>query len=65
MPLPPSTPQDTQAAIAVVVIFVAACSVIYWRTALKVLLIVALILVMYGVVTGFQGASALLDTHHH
>ena len=65
MPLPPNTPQDTQAAIVVLVAIAAACSVIYWRAALKVILIAVLILIVYGVVMGFHGASALLATHHH
>lgn len=65
MPLPPTTPQDTQAAIAVLVVIVAAWSVTYWRTALKVILIVVLILIVFGVVIGFHSASVLLATQHH
>jgi hypothetical protein len=64
MPLPPNTPQDTQAAIAVLVTIFAACLVVYWRATLKVILIVVLILIIYSVVMGFHGASALLATHH-
>ncbi len=60
-----STPQDTQAAIAVVVVLLAGWSVVYWRTALKVALIVVLALVAYAVITGFHEASSLLATHHH
>lgn len=65
MPIPPANPQDTQAAIAVVTAVVIGWCVIYWRTALKVAVIVILILVVYGVAVGFHGASALLATHHH
>lgn len=65
MPLPPSTPQDTQAAIVVLTAIVACWSVIYWRTALKVAIIVVLILVVYGIAVGIHEASALLATHHH
>ena len=64
MPLPPNTPQDTQAAIMVLVTIFAACAVIYWRATFKVILIVVLILIIYGVVMGFHGASALLAPHH-
>lgn len=64
MPIPPSTPQDTQAAIAVLIAIVIGCSVFYWRIAIKVALIVALILVAYGVIAGFHDASSLLATHH-
>ncbi len=60
-----STPQDTQAAIAVVVVLLAGWSVVYWRTALKVALIVVLALVAYAVIIGFHEASSLLATHHH
>ena len=65
MPLPPTTPQDTQAAIAVLVAIGVAWSVTYWRIALKVMLIVALILIIYGAAIGFHSASALLATTHH
>jgi len=52
MPLPPSPPQDTQAAVAVLVTIVAACSVTYWRTALTAILIAVLILVAYPCCVG-------------
>jgi hypothetical protein len=64
MPVPPANPQDTQAAIAVVVAIVIGWCVIYWRTALKVALVVMLILLAYGMAVGLHGASALLATHH-
>jgi hypothetical protein len=65
MPVSPSTPQDTQAAIAVLAVIIAVWSVVYWRTALKVIFILLLVLVVYGAVVGFHGASSLLATHHH
>jgi hypothetical protein len=63
MSVPPSTPQDTQAAIAVIIIIVAAWSVFYWRTAVRVAIVVLLVLVFYGVVTGMHGVASAL-THH-
>jgi len=48
----------------VLVTIFAACAVIYWRATFKVILIVVLILIIYGVVMGFHGASALLAPHH-
>jgi hypothetical protein len=63
MPTPPS-PQDTQAAIAVVAAILIGGCVIYWRTALRVLLIAVLVLAVYGAVVGIHGVSSLM-THHH
>jgi predicted exporter len=60
MPVPPATPQDNQAAIAVVVVLLVACSVVYWRTALRVALALVLILLVYGAVTGMHGVSSML-----
>lgn len=65
MPVPPPNPQDAQAAIAVVISVVIGWCVIYWRTALKVALIVILILIVYGVAVGFHDASSLMATHQH
>lgn len=62
MPVQPSTPQDTQAAIAVLVVIAACWSVAYWRTALKAAIIAALVLVAYGVAMGYHEVSALLAT---
>jgi hypothetical protein len=42
---------------------VAAWSVFYWRTAVRVAIVVLLVLVFYGVVTGMHGVASAL-THH-
>ena len=60
MSVPPTTPQDTQAAIAVVVVVLVACSVVYWRTALRVALALVLIILLYGTVTGMHGVLSML-----
>ena len=65
MPLPPSNPQDTQAAIAVAVAVIAAWAVFYWRTALKVAVLVILAVIAYGVIAGLLDASSLLAAHRH
>lgn len=64
MSVPPSNPQDTQAAIAVLIAIATGCSVIYWRTALRVILIVVLIFAVYGAVIGIHGVTSLMATHH-
>jgi hypothetical protein len=62
MPVPPSNPQDTQAAIA---ILIAAClCVTYWRTALRVIIIVVIALAIYGAVMGIDGVTSLTAQHH-
>ncbi len=63
MSVPPSSPQDTQAVVAVLVAIAVGWSVIHWRAALKVILIVVVALVVYGTVTGFHDVSSLLATH--
>jgi hypothetical protein len=65
MPVPPTSPQDTQAAIAVIVAIAAGWCIAYWRTALKVILIVVLALAVYGAGTGIHGVSSLITAHHH
>jgi len=64
MPVPPSNPQDTQAAVAVLVAIAAGCCVAYWRTALRVILIMIVILAVYGAVIGIHGVSSLMAAHH-
>lgn len=64
MPVPPSNPQDTEAVIAVIVAIAVSWSVIHWRAALKVMLIVVLALVIYGMAAGYHEVSSLLATHH-
>jgi hypothetical protein len=64
MPVPPSNPQDTHAAIAIVIALVACPCVAYWRTALKVVLVILLALTIYGAVVGIEGAISLMAVHH-
>jgi hypothetical protein len=65
MPIPPTNPQDTQAAIAVLAAIAACICVVYWRTALRVILIAVLALAVYGAVVGIHGVSSLMAAHHH
>jgi len=64
MPVPTSNPQDTQAAIAVLIAISACLCVAYWRTALKVVLVILLALTIYGTVVGIEGATSLMVAHH-
>jgi hypothetical protein len=64
MPVPSSNPQDTQAAIAILVAITAGLCIAYWRTALRVILILVLVLAVYGAVIGLHGLSSLITTHH-
>jgi hypothetical protein len=65
MPVPPTSPQDTQAAITVLAVIVAGFCVVYWRTALRVILIAVLALTVYGAVVGIHDVSSLMAAHHH
>jgi hypothetical protein len=49
---------------AVLVAIAACCCVVYWRTALRVIFVVVLILVVYGTIVGFHGVSSLVAAHH-
>ena len=64
MPVPPSNPQDTQVAIAVLIAITACLCVAYWRTALRIILIVVIALAVFGVVAGVDGVTSLLAQHH-
>jgi hypothetical protein len=64
MPVPPSSPQDSQAAIAIVIAIAACISVAYWRIALRVILIAVIALAVYGTVVGIHGVSSLIAAHH-
>ena len=64
MPVPPSNPQDTQAAIAVLIAITACLCVAYWRTALRIILIVVIALAVFGVVAGIDGVASLMAQHH-
>jgi hypothetical protein len=54
MPIPSNQPQDTQT-IMVVVIFLACLCVVYWRTALRVIVVALVALAIYGAITGLHG----------
>jgi hypothetical protein len=62
MSVPPSNPQDTQAVIAILILVGAGLCAVYWRTALRVIVIGAIALVVYGTITGVDTVSSLL--HH-
>lgn len=64
MPVPPASPQDTQAVIAVLAAIAAGLCVVYWRTALRVILILLLALAVFGAVVGADGVSSLIAAHH-
>jgi hypothetical protein len=64
MPVPPSNPQETQAAVAVLILITACLCAVYWRTALRVILIAVIALAVYGTVVGVDGVSALVHAHH-
>lgn len=63
MSVPPTSPQDTQAAIAVLLLIGAACCVVYWRTALRIILILVIALAVYGTVIGVGDVRSLLTAH--
>jgi hypothetical protein len=54
MPVPPNQPQDTQT-VWVVIIFLACLCVVYWRTALRVIVVALVVLAIYGAITGLHG----------
>jgi hypothetical protein len=60
-----SSQQDTAAAIALLAAFAVCLCAVYWRTALKVILIAALALVVYGTVVGIDTVISVLAAHHH
>jgi hypothetical protein len=64
MPAPPANPQDTATAIALLVAFAVCVCAVYWRTALKVILIAALALAVYGTVVGIDTVTSVLAAHH-
>lgn len=65
MSVPPGNPQDTQAVIAVLVAIGAGLCVVYWRTALRVILIMVLVLAVYGAFASLHGVSSLVYAHQH
>ena len=61
MSVPTGSPQDTQVAIAALVFVVACLCVAYWRTALRLVLVIFVALIMYGAIVG---VTALIALHH-
>ena len=64
MSVPPASPQDPRAAIAVLVAIAAIFCVVYWRIALRLILILVLAFAIYGAVAGVHGVSSLVTAHH-
>jgi hypothetical protein len=63
MPVP-TNPHDTQTAIVVLIAIGSCLCVAYWRTALRVVLVILLALTIYGAVVGIEGATSLMAAHH-
>jgi hypothetical protein len=64
MPVPVSDPQGTQAAIGFLVILAAVLCVVYWRIALRVLLVAAIALIVIGTIIGSHDLSSVMSVHH-
>lgn len=62
MPVPTSSPHDTLAAIAVLVVIVAWICVSYWRIVIQVLIVALISLALFSVVMSILGAIYLI--HH-
>lgn len=54
MHVPPPQPQDNQSYL-VLALFLAAICVIYWRTALRLIAIILIALVVWGIIMGLHG----------
>ena len=65
MPVPPSNPQGTQAAIAVLIAIAAWLSVAYWRNTLRIIFAVLIALAIYGAIVGIEGMTSVMASHHH
>jgi hypothetical protein len=53
MPVPSNHPPDTQT-IWAVIIFLACVCVVYWRTAIRVIVVTLAALTIYGAIAGLQ-----------
>jgi hypothetical protein len=65
MPIPPASPDDTHAAIAVMVFIAVSVCAAYWRTALRVCLVAAVAIAVYGTIVGIEYASSLVTAIRH
>jgi hypothetical protein len=59
-----SQPQDILTVIAVLVMISAVLAVKYWRTVLRVVLIVAIALAAYGAIAIAYGVASMMAAHH-
>ena len=59
-----SQPQDTLTVIAVLAVIFAILAVAYWRTALRVILIVAIALAVYGAISVIYGLASVMAARH-
>ena len=59
-----SQPQDTLTVIAILAVISAILAVAYWRTALRVILIVAIALAVYGAISVIYGLASVMTAHH-
>ena len=64
MPVPPSNPQDTQAAVGVLIAVAAYFCVAHLRTTLRVILAVVIALAIVGALVGIDGVTSLMASHH-
>lgn len=64
MPVPPSNPHDTQAALAVLIAVAASIAVARWRMTLRVILIIMITLAVYGAIVGFEGLASVMNHGH-
>ena len=60
MPVPPSNPQDTHIVISFLIVLAACLCVRYWSTALRVLIVAAVALAVYGAIVGFEGLKSVI-----
>jgi len=62
MPVPSSNPQTIQTAL--VVLIAAYLCVAYWRTTLRLIIIVVIALSILGAIVGIDGVTSLMGAHH-
>jgi hypothetical protein len=64
MPVPPTNPQGTQAAVVVLIAIAAWLCVAYWRNTLRIIIAVLIALAIYGAVAGIEGVTSVMTSHH-
>jgi hypothetical protein len=65
MHVPPNNANGTAAAIAVLIAIAAWIGMRYWRTALRVIVVVLIALAVYGVVVGIDTMTPQVANHNH